>query len=75
MAKDCRRQGCLSLEIVTGVKGAVGVPTVCTTIRLADWPEGNYLNSDLEKPEIGMRRGEVLIGWAMQAECSESLAH
>mmetsp|Transcript_79821 Transcript_79821/g.191526 ORF Transcript_79821/g.191526 Transcript_79821/m.191526 type:complete len:697 (+) Transcript_79821:73-2163(+) len=42
--------------------GAVGVPTVCTTIRLADWPDGNYMNSDLEKPEIGMRRGEVLIG-------------
>jgi len=31
-------------------------------IRLADWPEGNYKNADLENPEIGMRRGEILIG-------------
>jgi long-subunit acyl-CoA synthetase (AMP-forming) len=41
---------------------SVGPPTVCTKIRLADWPEGNYMNSDKDKPEIGMRRGEVLIG-------------
>lgn len=41
---------------------SVGPPTVCTVIRLADWPEGNYMNSDKDKPEIGMRRGEVLIG-------------
>ena len=75
MAKHSKRQSCHSLEIIAAVKGAVGVPTVCTTIRLADWPDGNYMNSDLEKPEIGMRRGEVLIGWAGQAECSESLAH
>ena len=38
------------------------MPTVCTVIRLADWPEGGYSNSDKDKPEIGMRRGEVLIG-------------
>lgn len=42
--------------------GSVGVPTVCTVIRLADWPEGGYSNSDKDKPEIGLRRGEVLIG-------------
>jgi long-subunit acyl-CoA synthetase (AMP-forming) len=41
---------------------SVGPPTVCTVIRLADWAEGNYQNSDKDKPEIGMRRGEVLIG-------------
>jgi len=41
---------------------SVGPPTVCTVIRLADWPEGNYMNSDKDKPEVGMRRGEVLIG-------------
>jgi len=40
----------------------VGPPTVCTAIRLADWPEGNYKNSDKDNAEIGMRRGEVLIG-------------
>jgi len=40
----------------------VGPPTICTVIRLADWEEGNYQNSDKDKPEIGMRRGEVLIG-------------
>eukprot|EP00929_Paragymnodinium_shiwhaense_P032558 TRINITY_DN18022_c0_g1_i1.p2 TRINITY_DN18022_c0_g1~~TRINITY_DN18022_c0_g1_i1.p2 ORF type:complete len:695 (-),score=201.30 TRINITY_DN18022_c0_g1_i1:309-2393(-) len=40
----------------------VGPPTVSAVVRLADWPEGNYMNSDKDKPEIGMRRGEVLIG-------------
>lgn len=42
--------------------GSVGPPTVGACIRLADWPEGNYMNSDKDKPEIGMRRGEILIG-------------
>merc|ERR1711959_68524 len=41
---------------------SVGPPTVSSVIRLADWEEGNYQNSDKDKPEIGMRRGEVLIG-------------
>jgi len=41
---------------------SVGPPTVSATFRLADWAEGNYLNSDKDKPEIGMPRGEVLIG-------------
>jgi long-subunit acyl-CoA synthetase (AMP-forming) len=40
----------------------IGPPTVSTVIRLADWQEGNYMNSDKDKPEIGMRRGEVLVG-------------
>lgn len=40
----------------------VGPPTVSAVVRLADWPEGNYMNSDKDKPEIGMRRGEILIG-------------
>jgi len=40
----------------------VGPPTPCTYIRLRDWDEGNYRNSDLENPEIGARRGEVLLG-------------
>mmetsp|Transcript_51221 Transcript_51221/g.122723 ORF Transcript_51221/g.122723 Transcript_51221/m.122723 type:complete len:692 (+) Transcript_51221:59-2134(+) len=44
--------------------GAVGVPTMCSVIRLADWAEGGYSNADEKKPEIGMRRGEVLIGGA-----------
>ena len=44
----------------------MGVPTVCTVIRLADWPEGGYSNSDKDKPEIGLRRGEVLIGYYQQ---------
>jgi len=41
---------------------SVGPPTVSSTIRLADWPEGSYMNSDKDKPDIGMPRGEVLIG-------------
>jgi len=42
--------------------GSVGPPAVSAVMRLADWPEGNYRNSDEKNPEIGMRRGEVLIG-------------
>jgi len=42
--------------------GCVGPPCINAVIRLADWAEGNYLNADKDKPEIGMRRGEVLIG-------------
>lgn len=41
---------------------SVGPPTVNTVIRLADWEEGNYMNADKDKAEIGMPRGEVLIG-------------
>eukprot|EP00928_Gymnodinium_smaydae_P030282 TRINITY_DN22560_c0_g3_i1.p1 TRINITY_DN22560_c0_g3~~TRINITY_DN22560_c0_g3_i1.p1 ORF type:complete len:720 (-),score=92.91 TRINITY_DN22560_c0_g3_i1:373-2490(-) len=41
---------------------SVGPPTVSAVIRLADWPEGNYMNSDKDKDGIGVRRGEVLIG-------------
>jgi len=40
----------------------VGPPTVCACIRLADWPEGNYMNSDKDMKGVKMRRGEVLIG-------------
>jgi len=41
---------------------SVGPPTVNSTMRLADWAEGNYLNADRDDPNIGMPRGEVLIG-------------
>jgi long-subunit acyl-CoA synthetase (AMP-forming) len=41
---------------------SVGAPTACTVIRLRDWPEGGYLNSDKDKLDIGMPRGEVLVG-------------
>jgi len=40
----------------------VGPPQPCTVIRLADWPEGQYMNSDKKNPNIGMARGEVLVG-------------
>jgi long-subunit acyl-CoA synthetase (AMP-forming) len=40
----------------------VGPPTVSSVIRLADWSEGKYMNSDKDRPEIGMRRGEILVG-------------
>jgi long-chain acyl-CoA synthetase len=42
--------------------GIVGAPTPATYIRLRDWEEGGYTNADIDKPEIGKRRGEVLIG-------------
>lgn len=41
---------------------SVGPPQACAILRIADWPEGLYRNSDKDNPEIGMRRGEVLIG-------------
>jgi len=40
----------------------VGPPQQSACIRLRDWEEGNYKNSDLDDPGIKMRRGEVLIG-------------
>jgi len=40
----------------------VGPPTPGTWLRLRDWPEGGYTNADLERSDIKMRRGEVLIG-------------
>jgi len=46
----------------------VGGPTPGCMIRLRDWPEGNYLNSDLQKADVGVRRGEVLIGGPMIAD-------
>jgi len=41
---------------------SVGAPIPCTVIRLADWPEGGYLDADKDNLEIKMRRGEVLVG-------------
>jgi len=40
----------------------VGPPQESACIKLRDWEEGGYKNTDLDDPEIGMRRGEVLIG-------------
>jgi long-subunit acyl-CoA synthetase (AMP-forming) len=45
--------------------GVVGPPTASTVIKLIDWPEGNYLLSDANKPDVMMPRGEVLIGGPM----------
>eukprot|EP00301_Raphidiophrys_heterophryoidea_P022257 c6458_g1_i1.p1 GENE.c6458_g1_i1~~c6458_g1_i1.p1 ORF type:complete len:738 (+),score=165.86 c6458_g1_i1:41-2215(+) len=51
------------LGVVCDTKNSqVGPPTKATMIRLADWEEGNYKNSDAADPKIGMPRGEVLIG-------------
>lgn len=43
----------------------VGPPAACACVRLRDWPEGGYLFADREKAEVGMPRGEVLIGGPM----------
>lgn len=40
----------------------VGPPQEQACIRLKDWEEGNYRNSDKELKGVMMRRGEVLIG-------------
>lgn len=47
---------------------SVGPPQACTVLRLADWPEGNYLNADKKDVNIGMARGEVLVGGATVCE-------
>mmetsp|Transcript_42418 Transcript_42418/g.98249 ORF Transcript_42418/g.98249 Transcript_42418/m.98249 type:complete len:704 (+) Transcript_42418:70-2181(+) len=49
-------------DIGDNTPAQVGPPTPATYIRLRDWPEGGYMNSDLDKEGIKMRRGEVLIG-------------
>jgi len=43
----------------------VGPPQESACIRLRDWEEGNYRASDEHDKDIGMRRGEVLIGGPM----------
>lgn len=40
----------------------VGPPTECACIRLRDWVEGGYLLDDVNNPDIGMHRGEILVG-------------
>mmetsp|Transcript_24026 Transcript_24026/g.50395 ORF Transcript_24026/g.50395 Transcript_24026/m.50395 type:complete len:711 (-) Transcript_24026:693-2825(-) len=55
-AATCVQMGC------DNTTGAVGPPTPSACIKLKDWEEGNYKNADLHNPEVGMRRGEVLIG-------------
>mmetsp|Transcript_129619 Transcript_129619/g.276456 ORF Transcript_129619/g.276456 Transcript_129619/m.276456 type:complete len:694 (-) Transcript_129619:36-2117(-) len=52
---------CLAFWGDNGTNSA-GPPMVSTVLRLADWPEGGYLNSDKDKEGIAVRRGEVLIG-------------
>ena len=52
-------------EVCDNSTGQVGTPTTPTCIKLRDWPEGGYLLSDANDPNIGMPRGEVLIGGAM----------
>jgi len=39
----------------------VGVPSIGSCIRLADWEEGGYATADEKNPGIGMQRGEVLV--------------
>jgi len=53
--------GTLGMKMDNAVK-SVGGPLPCTTIRLADWPEGGYRNSDKGNDDIGMPRGEILVG-------------
>merc|ERR1712218_342987 len=42
--------------------GVCGPPTESCMLRLADWPEGGYMNSDIFNNEIAMPRGEVVVG-------------
>ncbi|CAD7961084.1 unnamed protein product [Amoebophrya sp. A120] len=49
-------------EWVDNATETVGPPTSQTMIRLKDWEEGNYLNADVYNENIGVPRGEILIG-------------
>jgi len=40
----------------------VGPPQMSACIKLRDWEEGGYMNADKDNKEIGMPRGEILIG-------------
>jgi long-subunit acyl-CoA synthetase (AMP-forming) len=40
----------------------VGPPQESACIKLRDWEEGGYKNADKDNKDIGMRRGEILIG-------------
>jgi len=40
----------------------VGPPQASAIIRLVDWEEGAYRNSDASRPDVRMPRGEVLVG-------------
>jgi long-subunit acyl-CoA synthetase (AMP-forming) len=53
--------GTLGFKDDNAVK-SVGGPLPCTVLRLADWAEGGYRNSDKDDPSIGVPRGEVLVG-------------
>jgi hypothetical protein len=55
-------------EVFDNATGQVGTPTSCTCIKLRDWPEGGYQLADAHDPNIGMPRGEILIGGAMVSQ-------
>lgn len=42
--------------------GITGGPMKACAMKLIDWEEGNYRLADVDNPEIGVARGEVLIG-------------
>jgi len=52
---------CLGTKDDNSVR-SVGAPLACSVIRLADWPDGGYRNCDKDNAEIGMPRGEILVG-------------
>jgi len=58
---------CVS-EWCDNTTSTVGPPINSAIIRLADWKDGNYEWADKDKPDIGVPRGEVLIGGPMVCE-------
>ena len=43
-------------------------------IRLRDWPEGNYMQSDESVPGIGTRRGDTCVGRLAAGRCARRRA-
>jgi len=54
--------GATCIGVPESFEHSVGPPQGSACIRLRDWVEGNYLLADVKNPDIGMPRGEILIG-------------
>jgi len=49
-------------EVLDNSVSTVGPPRITACIKLVDWEEGGYRWTDKDSAEIGMPRGEIVIG-------------
>jgi len=57
----------VSNELCDSTAGMVGPPRISCCVKLVDWEEGGYRTADKENAEIGMPRGEIVIGGELVA--------